>query len=368
VSQLRAGTSKQALARIQRLCCLGIGSEALMPDLIREVIRLVPSRAGWFFWLGSDLRITNVYVTFPASILEVYFKEFHHSRLENELLGTVPRPFWPTKRVLRLWEGLRVDTRTFLRSEYYNAICRPADLYQGLVLLISGANQKRGMLHVNRGEGDPSYEPKDVTMLEAIAGFVAHAMTSATLGDDAFADSDDRALFVVDLDGTVRHASQQAQFLLMMALVPHWSPTADWRALNNPAPEIAQLCRALAATANGQIGQPPPVLRLRNPWGEFVLRAYWFGSTDGTEQTGQIGITIERRVPRAVALRRRVEDLPLTAREKQLCLLLAHHRPRQDLADAMGVSTGTVITHQSSIYAKLGVHSRAELLAALVPE
>jgi DNA-binding CsgD family transcriptional regulator len=30
----------------------------------------------------------------------------------------------------------------------------------------------------------------------------------------------------------------------------------------------------------------------------------------------------------------------------------------------MGVSTGTVITHQSSLYAKLGVHSRAELLAA----
>jgi DNA-binding CsgD family transcriptional regulator len=30
------------------------------------------------------------------------------------------------------------------------------------------------------------------------------------------------------------------------------------------------------------------------------------------------------------------------------------------------VSTGTVITHQSSLYAKLGVHSRAGLLAALL--
>jgi DNA-binding CsgD family transcriptional regulator len=33
----------------------------------------------------------------------------------------------------------------------------------------------------------------------------------------------------------------------------------------------------------------------------------------------------------------------------------------------MGLSTGTVITHQSSIYAKLGVHTRAGLLAALLP-
>ena len=33
----------------------------------------------------------------------------------------------------------------------------------------------------------------------------------------------------------------------------------------------------------------------------------------------------------------------------------------------MGVSIGTVITHQSSLYAKLSVHSRVELLAALLP-
>jgi DNA-binding CsgD family transcriptional regulator len=95
-----------------------------------------------------------------------------------------------------------------------------------------------------------------------------------------------------------------------------------------------------------------------------VLRAYWFRPTDGVEQTRQIGITIERRVPRALTLRRRVEELPLTGREKQLCLLIAHERSRQDVADAMGLSTGTVITHQSSIYGKLGVHNRVELLAA----
>jgi hypothetical protein len=43
---------------------------------------------------------------------------------------------------------------------------------------------------------------------------------------------------------------------------------------------------------------------------EFVLRAYWLGQTDGVEQTRQGAITIERRVPRAVALLRRIEGLP----------------------------------------------------------
>jgi DNA-binding CsgD family transcriptional regulator len=98
-----------------------------------------------------------------------------------------------------------------------------------------------------------------------------------------------------------------------------------------------------------------------------VLRAYWLEPTDGAEQTRHVGITVERRVSRSLALQRRVENLSLTGREKQLCVLLAHDRPRQDLADTMGVSIGTVITHQSSIYAKLGVHSRTGLLAALLP-
>jgi DNA-binding CsgD family transcriptional regulator len=87
----------------------------------------------------------------------------------------------------------------------------------------------------------------------------------------------------------------------------------------------------------------------------------------GAEQTSNIGLTVERRVSRTLALHRRIEKMPLTGREKQLCLLLAQDRSRRDLADAMGVTARTIITHQSRIYAKLGVHSRTELLAALLP-
>ena len=72
-------------------------------------------------------------------------------------------------------------------------------------------------------------------------------------------------------------------------------------------------------------------------------------------------------LPRPLALHLRVEDLALTGREKQLCVLLCRDSSREDISDAMGVSVGTTITHKSSIYAKLGVHNRVELLAALLP-
>jgi DNA-binding CsgD family transcriptional regulator len=366
-----ARTSKRALSRIQRLCCLGIGSEVLMPDLMREVIGLIPSGGGYFYWMGPNLKIANAYTMFPAALLELYFREFYQTRREMEIFGGRVGDeikTWPmSKPVLPLGSMMRLDRRTFLLSDYYNALWRPAGVHEGLVLCVREGNRNHGLLHVYRALGEAPFKPSDVRMLKSIAGFVAHSMTAVTLGEDLFAESEDRALFIADLDGTVQHANTPAQSLLTMALNPCYSPTANWRGLREPIAEIALLCRTLAVAANGEIGQPPPVLRLRNPWGEFVLRGYWLGPTDGAEHTRHIAITVERRVPRALALRRRVEDLPLTAREKQLCLLVAQDPSRQDLADAMGVAVSTATTHQHSVYAKLDVHSRAGLLGLLQP-
>jgi DNA-binding CsgD family transcriptional regulator len=365
----QSGTNKRVLARIQRLCCLGVGSEMLVPDLMREVLELIPSRHGVFHWVGQDLRITNTYHTLSSAMMNLFFKEFYLTDCEAAVLRTIGRfKYWPPSHpVQQLEQKLLVDLRTFLRSEFYNAVWRPAEIHEPLMLGVRLAGRIQGMLHIYRAAGDLPFTPNDIKMLEAIEGFVAHGMTRVTLGEDAFTDCDDRALFIADPDGTVRHATGPARHLLAMALNPRFSPTGNWRGLVEPAPEIARLCRSLATIANGEVGHPPPVLRLRNPWGEFVLRAYWFGATDGAEQTGQIGITIERRVPRPLALRRRVEDLPLTGREKQLCLVLARNPSRQDLAAEMGLAASTVITHQRSVYTKLGVHSRAGLLAALEP-
>jgi DNA-binding CsgD family transcriptional regulator len=365
-----AGVSKRALARIQRLCCLGIGGEMLVPDLMREVAALIPYKDGVFFRLGLNYEISNTYHTFPEAVIELYFKEFFMTDRENSFI----KPFnlvrtWPLSQpVRRSVQNLLVDQATFLRSDFYNILWRgAADVHEHLTLCVRENGRIHGLLHIYRAAGDKPFTPNEVTKLEAIAGFVTHGMTRADVAEDAFASSDDRALFVADLQGTVRHAGPEAQHLLTMALNPSLSPTANRRGLGEPIPELLRLCRMLTATASGEIGQPPPVQRLRNPWGEFVLRAYWLGATDGAEQTRRIGITIERRVPRALALRRKVESLPLTAREKQLCLLLARDLSGPHLADGMGLAPSTITTHQRSIYAKLGVHSRAELFRALEP-
>lgn len=312
-----AETSKRALGRIQRLCCLGIGGEMLVPDLMSEVIRLIPSHGGVFFWLDPNLHsFTNAYSTFPPSIIELYLREFHQTPRERDLIHRY-RDMALSKQVFNTEQCLRVDRHTFRRTDFYNLLFRPAHVNEVIALWMA----EGAALHIYRADGEKPFEGGDLKLLKGIADFVSHGLKRATLEEEHYlVDGDDRALFIADLEGSVRHANTQALRLMKMALA-----RADGHSdLVERAPEIAQLCYRLVATANGQIGQPPPVLRLRNPWGEFVLRAYWLEPTDGAEQTRYIGITIARRVPRALALRRRVEDLPLTGREKQLCLLLAH--------------------------------------------
>ncbi len=72
----RSETNKEGLARIQRLCCLGMGSEMLMPDLVREVMALIPSRHGQFCWVGSNAEITNFYGTLPLANYALFIQSF----------------------------------------------------------------------------------------------------------------------------------------------------------------------------------------------------------------------------------------------------------------------------------------------------
>jgi DNA-binding NarL/FixJ family response regulator len=58
-------------------------------------------------------------------------------------------------------------------------------------------------------------------------------------------------------------------------------------------------------------------------------------------------------------------SVPLTRRESEVATLAATGSSDRVIATSLGLSTRTVQTHLARVYAKLGVHSRHELDAAL---
>jgi hypothetical protein len=126
-------TCKQTLARIQRLCCLGIGSEMLMPDLMREVMWLVPSQHGQFCWAGSNAEIA-----------------FIHTFSDHKL--------WPMSTpVLQLSQTLRSDKRTFRLSDFYNLLWRQADMDEPILMIARDADRNYGVLSVYRAPGEAGF-------------------------------------------------------------------------------------------------------------------------------------------------------------------------------------------------------------------
>jgi DNA-binding CsgD family transcriptional regulator len=56
-------------------------------------------------------------------------------------------------------------------------------------------------------------------------------------------------------------------------------------------------------------------------------------------------------------------DVSLSPREREICHLIARGEPDKGIADVLQISTCTVGTHLRRIFAKLGVHSRAAMVA-----
>ena len=79
MSQSPAGTSKRALARIQRLCCLGVGSEMLVPDLMREVMAFIQHRAeaSFFRTKTRSKEQMPIHHVLNGILAELYLKEFY---------------------------------------------------------------------------------------------------------------------------------------------------------------------------------------------------------------------------------------------------------------------------------------------------
>jgi DNA-binding CsgD family transcriptional regulator len=72
--------------------------------------------------------------------------------------------------------------------------------------------------------------------------------------------------------------------------------------------------------------------------------------------------------PHLVELRRRWErrsrPAVLTAREREVVLLVAEGRTNSEIAERLVISTSTVRTHLEHAYEKLGVHTRTAAVAA----
>ncbi|QEA38848.1 helix-turn-helix transcriptional regulator [Pistricoccus aurantiacus] len=365
-----------AEARIKQLCCLGLGGEVIMPAILEAMHDLVPSYANCFTWSGPRGEMRNSYAENMDELLPLlpfYFEQMYNRREEEVVVSfrDVMRSRVNGRRtVLLLEDRLKSDRRSYYRHDYYNLFLRPANLHQGLNVVVREAGVALGGFGLHRTERDPEFSFEQARPLERLMPFVAHALTAAPRSEASLMDTEREGLIVVDLEGRICHLSKEARRLLIMAT----RPVISWRThsaeLRLPFPVI-RLCRRLYRVfSRGTLERTPPVYHHRNELGGFVFRAYWLNN-DGLHQPSPepaslIGVHLRFQEPLTVRILRRLGAMPaLSRRQMQICLLLAMDVSNEQIAARMNMSKHTVVTHTRRIYDKLDVGSRSQLLAKI---
>jgi DNA-binding CsgD family transcriptional regulator len=358
----------RVIARIQRLCCLGLGSQAIMPALLKEIADLTPSSSREFDWAGPNYELVNCYSDSPnvADVLPVYFAQYHNLRERDYRVTFDQVMATPYDAAVDdfFQRCLKVPWAEFQRSDGYNLILRPLGAHKRLQMKVSERGVGLGVMNVNRLDSEPDFSERDMRALEAVAPFVAHALTEPVL-DTSLADTEESGLIIATAEGKIEHTSAQSRRLLLMATRDVWSGATRWSATPELPPPLVRLCRDVVRAFQGRTPAAPPVWFHRNAWGGFEFRAYPLDPGAGSPASGWVGLTARRHESLALRLFRRIDALPLSPREIDYVLLAAAGQTRAAIAERMGVSIHTAQTHGRNIYAKLGVHTRAALLETL---
>ena len=354
-------------ARIRQLCCVGLPGELLVASLLPALRSLVPSDSAAFFWVDSRGEMRNLYAErlLPAEVMSLYFERYYDGAEGSFRKSFLERAAFPDGVISTSAEG------DFRHSAYYNEILKRLDAHHVLYGIVREQGSALGQLSLYRPPDAPAFTPKERAELSSVMRYVGHGIAAEDLrprgganAGFAFQDSDDEAMLVTDRAGRMRHGSERARRLLLLATTSEINPASLKAAVNDRAAQVlATLASRLAAVARGE-DSIPPVLTLQTQWGRFILRAYWLDDEPGSPEA-LLGVRLQRQEPMILRFVRAMGSLPLSPQQREIALMIAQGRSNQEIADALGVSGNTVAYHIKQLFLKLDVHDRAGAVARI---
>lgn len=360
-----AGFAARAQARIKQLCCLGLGGEAIMPALLRELHHLIPSYANTFFWADENGRLSNICDESPdsAEIGPLYVNEFYNRR-ECEVQPGFSYTMRHHHGVYSADSLTSVSRKKFLASDLYNLVFRPLKYHDFVRLMVREGGHTLGALQLWRAPGEARFTRRDRERLRHLGPYIAHALTEAGHPEVPLVESDESGLLIADRHGCLQYACVQGRKLLFLATHPGITPGRDGRQPVTLPPVVMRLCNTLIGVFESKNPPAAPVCEIRNTWGRFTFRAHRLENS--AVSPAVVGITVCRWEPLPLKLMRQMDRLLLTARQAQTCLLMANGLSATLIAKRMHISEHTAIAHSRQIYAKLGVHNRSQMMSKLL--
>lgn len=228
------------------------------------------------------------------------------------------------------------------RSARYRDVLRPLGLGRELRVVIRDRRVPWGMVNLFRGGDSPDFSAEEVRFVASLGRTIADGIRrTLVLGAlDAGHDDSGPGVLIVDAQRPER--------------VHHRSATAERRlsGLGDAEWHLAKVARQAYATGTSARMQ---LCSRGGRWLTLHAEPY-----DGD----LVSVVVEPTRPADIA-RLVVEAYGLSAREQEIVRLLAHGHTNAEISRLLGLSRHTVGDHVKSVFGKLAVRSRAELVARL---
>ncbi|MER5264549.1 helix-turn-helix transcriptional regulator [Actinosynnema sp. NPDC002837] len=336
------GRAVGARREIAALAAAGLGVAELHRAAIDVVERVVPTDLTCWASLDPDTAVISTMTSGPNAIPA----EYEPLLAACEYGGDEPHTFAELARrpepVARLSD---VPRRDGARSGRLNEVWRPLGLSHELrvVFRVDGTCWGAAGL-VRRGE----FTDREVDFVASVAPALAAATRVAARGGNPRAGGEP-AIVVVGPDGEPRAATAAAR---------------TWREeLDAIAP--GRFALMLRAVVTGARAAPSGTFRARvrdASGGWVLLQACRLIAEDDRETV----VTVER-ASGAELLGLLLAAYGLTAREREVCHEVIAGRSTSDIAARLVISAHTVQDHLKSVFGKVDVRSRGELVAKLRP-
>ncbi|HEY7966053.1 MAG TPA: helix-turn-helix transcriptional regulator [Solirubrobacteraceae bacterium] len=239
------------------------------------------------------------------------------------------------------------------RSARYRDLLEPSGIPHELRAAFVIRGRVWGAVHIARREHSGAFTQRDADALARVAGAIANGIRASLRFDAARRGSGTEApgLIVVDAANAVELITPPARVLLD-ALGSDALTYADG---SLPATVLALASHVRANAHRG--GIESNVVTVPSPSGWITLHA-----SQPTAGDGRVAIVIEPASgPHAATLRLEINGV--TTREREVATLLASGLSNSDIASMLVLSPHTVADHIKSLFEKLGVASRQELVA-----
>jgi DNA-binding CsgD family transcriptional regulator len=363
---------QRAVEGVERACASAGTADDLLAAVSAELHRAVPhDGAGWF---GVDP--VTMLATAPsrvegldAGLCDMFWHlEFHEQ--DTALFADLASGEGAAAL------GLSLHGRSS-RSMRYRDFMKPQGYDDDLRSVFRTGGHTWGFVDLYRDAGRAPFDEEDVAVMKGISGTVAVALrshvrdTSPWLGQPSAP-----GLVVVDHDGRVVSANAEATaWLRELWAVSTASTEADIttlhlfelcdRDLDVPTPLFALVARA-RAVADGR-ERAPARLRLRDRRGRWMVLHASSLSGPGAPGGGTVAVVIEAAKSAEVAPII-IEAYSLTQRERDVLGAIARGGSTAEIAAELFLSPHTVRDYVKTVFEKLGVSSRGELVARLFGE